>query len=319
MPAAAEQVLLFVVVAVLVGALASREADLRILRPAVCKTTYHKPVIIPLERDSNNIFVFRMKVNDGAVADFAADTGSHSILIDEEDCVKACQSEKGKSISVANYGSQSATYHTQMMPLQLENVYETDCRGNYEHRHRPWLAATSCLRAPNVPVKVAIDFRGTSEYNIVGLGKNSTFLRHFVPTLPRAVVVHVKSRHRASMMLYQPGVDCLAKNHFLLDTTNRVQAVVGDRRVSVLFDTGSNCLVLPPDLYERDTNTLRLTLSGTTRQHIMDIEYSKYNLFNRQVLEGPNNSITVGVTFLVGYSVGVIQTQDFSYLTLNAL
>ena len=318
----AEYVVLLLLCLVAFQCLIARTDGLRFSTTIQCPNTYMRPIVIPLECDHNNIFLLSLRLNDGIVAKFAADTGSHSILIAEENCVQSCQSSEGKDLSTIHYGSQSSPYHEQTMPLTLENAYETDCNGNYEHRHNPWLlhSRSTCIRSKPARVKIAVDFHGTSEYNVVGLGKRSEFLSKFVPTFPRSVVMHINSRYRATLMLYQPGVDCIAKNHFMLDNNNRVQGKVNDKKYSILFDTGSNCLVLPSVLYHEERDSLRIHLAGTTREHIMDIDYNKNNYGNRQVIESTrNNVIIVGVTFLVGYSVGIIQTRDFSYLTLNSL
>jgi hypothetical protein len=292
--------------------------------PEAC-ALYSHPIYIPLEADANNIFTFRVGLSmpgkTPIVADFVADTGSHSVLIDREDCALYCQEKT--PLATAKYGSQTSSYHVQPLVLTVEGAYATSCKQGFEHKHVPWLTDKTCTRVAKANVKIATSFSGTSDYNIVGLGPRSEFLTKLIPGLPRAVVVHVYKRRKAALLFFQPGKECLAKNHFLMHQNGTVsgEAKVNDSkaRVSILFDTGSNCLTLPSQLFREKGSLLNLSMPGTVNEHLLSISYNHSNWSNRQVLEHSTNTVIIGVTFLRGYSIGTIQTSDFSYLTLNRL
>ena len=49
------------------------------------------------------------------------------------------------------------------------------------------------------------------------------------------------------------------------------------------------------------------------------VPYDKRNYTNAQVLEAQSRRIVVGVTFLAGYAVGLVQQGNIQYVTLDRL
>jgi len=285
-------------------------------------------MVIPLRRDSNNIFTMKLFIKDQWIHNFAVDTGSHEILVSGRDCLKCAH--KGPQKKVV-YSSQASTVRVERLPATLE-AFRFSCGGDFESFTVPFHQITSsptslCLNETNV--NVALDFDGTSKYNVLGLGPNSTFLRSLMPRSPRAFSVHIHSMYDAKLLVYSPGRgDCFTARRFLAGRRGiALEAVDGEKDPKirhVLLDTGSNALSLPEHLYAAlpHRGTLRLTLRDLPGEEvILPIVFDKSNVANAQLISTTTaDRIVVGVTFLVGYAVGGVQEDGNStYVTIDRL
>ena len=103
---------------------------------------------------------------------------------------------------------------------RLLDTYRHASNQNFESSVAAFFAADRSV-LPQANLNVALDFRGTSKYNIVGLNTQSEFLkrccrsRHLLDPRPRL--------SDARMMLYRPGIDCHVANHFITDGRGMVQ------------------------------------------------------------------------------------------------
>lgn len=284
-------------------------------------------LLIPLSRDHNNIFLMDIKVNESWIK-AAVDTGSRRLLVSGSDC--ATCTKQGPT-STVSYGSQSSSVQHEDALVTL-NTFRYQCNQNFESFPTavPFASDKQCLTT-QANVNVALNFYGTSAYNVVGLNANSTFLRSLMPVSPRAFSIHIRRLYDASLMLYVPGMDCYVANHFLTMERGLVQIQgleIDGRRIPkgnsrhVLVDTGSNALSVPSTLYQampwRGRMTVKL-MSVEGEPFRLTFPYNKGNSYNAQVIETPGDKIIVGVTFLVGYAVGSVQQGHINYVTIDRL
>ena len=326
------QTVLIVVLLLLIHVVRSKPADRLVLAAppssSTCRAYNGKDtLLIPLYRDHNNIFLMDLKIN-GSWIKAVADSGSSKILVSGSDCQNCTMAGE---VSKVRYGSQASTVQQETATITLD-TYRYACNQNFESSvaAMPFAADKKCLTT-QANLNVALDFRGTSKYNIVGLNTQSEFLKKMLPFSPRAYSIHVRGLSDARMMLYRPGIDCHVANHFITDGRGMVQIqglkVNGrdaDRVArSVLVDTGSNALSVPSPLYQsmppRGHLTIRL-LSVKGKPFRLRVPYDKRNYTNAQVLEeAQSRRIVVGVTFLAGYAVGLVQQGNIQYVTLDRL
>ena len=286
-------------------------------------------LLIPLSRDHNNIFLMDIKINNSWVK-AAVDTGSTRLLVSGSDCVSCT---KQGPISKVAYGSQSSKVRDEVADITL-NTFRYQCNQNFESfpTAMPFASDKKCLTT-QANVNVAMNFHGTSKYNIVGLNANSVFLRAMMPVSPRAFSIHVRQLHDASLLLYVPGMDCYVANHFLTMDRGLVQiqglrlngqAIEKGHARHVLVDTGANALSVPSPLYQAMPRRGKMSIelmSVEGKPFRLAFPYDKSDGFNAQVLEtsGSSSRIIVGITFLAGYAVGSVQQGNMNYVTLDRL
>lgn len=301
------------------------------LPPSTCRAYNGKDtLLVPLSRDHNNIFLMDLQVN-GSWVKVAVDTGSSRILISGSDCTTC--SKVGPVTSLA-YGSQLSKVQQEAATIVL-NTFRYQCNQNFESFQTavPYASEKQCLTS-QANVNVAMNFTGTSRYNIVGMNHGSVFMKSMMPSSPRAFSMHIRNLYDAKLLLYRPTIDCFVSNHFLTMDGGMVQ-IQGlrlngndiDKGAArhVLVDTGSNALSLPSSLFQQLPQRGKLTIQLRSVEgdpfHLR-FPYDKGNRYNAQVLETAGNDyrIVVGVTFLVGYTVGAVQQQSaVTYLTLDHL
>lgn len=303
----------------LVAFLTTVAAALPAPRPSVCVAYNGKDTLaIPLARDGNNIFTMKLFLRDQWIDGFAVDTGSHSILVSGEDCQKCAQQGPKKTVV---YTSQSSTVRVERIHATIE-AHRFSCGGGGGRGVQPSnLLPTTSLCLNETDMNVALDFQGTSAYNVVGLGAHSSFLRSLMPSSARAFSMHIHSLRHAELFVFAPGQCFSGARRFPL--TRRgipLDAVNGARDATtrhVLLDTGSNALSLPEHVYAAlpSRGTLRLTLGD----FVLPVPFDKANVGNAQIMSSPGDDrIVVGVTFLVGFAIGGVQEQDGSaYVTID--
>ena len=285
-------------------------------------------LLIPLSRDHNNIFLMYIKVNKSWIK-AAVDTGSRLLLVSGSDC--ATCTKQGPT-STVSYGSQSSSVQQHEDAFVTLNTFRYQCNQNFESfpTAMPFASDKQCLTT-QANVNVALNFYGTSAYNVVGLNANSTFLRSLMPVSPRAFSIHIRRLYDASLMLYVPGIDCHVANHFLTMDRGlvRIQGLEINARAfpkgnsrHVLLDTGSNALSVPSTLYQAMPRRGRMTVKLMTVEgepFRLTFPYNKGDSYNAQVIETSGDKIIVGVTFLVGYAVGSVQQGHINYVTIDRL
>lgn len=286
-------------------------------------------LLVPLSRDHNNIFLMDLQVNSTWIK-MAVDTGSSRILISGDDCVHC--SKQGPVTSIS-YGSQRSNVQHELATIVL-NTFRYQCNQHFESFQTsvPFASEKHCLTS-QADVNVAMNFHGTSRYNIVGLNHRSVFLKSLMRFSPRAFSMHIRDLHDAQLLLYRPGLDCFVANHFLTMDGGLVQIQglrLNDQAIEkgsarhVLVDTGSNALSVPSFLYQQmpPFGTLSILLRSVEGKSFrLRFPYDKKNRYNAQVVETAGNThrIVVGVTFLVGYTVGGVHQGSINYVTLDRL
>lgn len=290
-------------------------------RPSVCVAYNGKDTLaIPLTRDGNNIFTMKLFLRDQWIDGFAVDTGSHSILVSGEDCQKCAQQGPKKTVV---YTSQSSTVRVERIPATIE-AHRFSCGGGGGRVQPSTLLPTTSLCLNETDMNVALDFQGTSAYNVVGFGAHSSFLRSLMPSSSRAFSMHIHSLRHAELFVFAPGQCFAGARRFLLSQRGiPLDAVNGARDAKtrhVLLDTGSNALSLPEHVYAAlpSRGTLRLTLGD---DFVLPVPFDKANVGNAQIMSSPGNDrIVVGVTFLVGFAIGGVQERDGSaYVTIDRI
>ena len=88
--------------------------------------------------------------------------------------------------------------------------------------------------------------------------------------------------------------------------------VVSQKKYDVLFDTGSNAISLPADIYDRvqDRNynkgVMALTFDTLNGDDSMTlrVDYDRRDRFNAQVLRSHGELLIIGITFIAGHTLG---------------
>ena len=325
-------------------------------------------IVVPMRADDNNIFLVDVGIEDeeGKVQwiKVAVDTGSESLMVASRTC-EGC--EEGRHLgtikndgtvlrrSTVRYGSQQDTVAWRNKRIRLPAWSQT-CD--------PWdtdgalTDAVQCV-VGDIPVGVVQKRTGTSDYNILGLGSQSTsgppavMASLFPRANVRAFQIDVHSAKEARLILHKPEDKCrppsfkfdvLPKHlghghHYLIDIKklmlyregpiggDNTGRILDDKGYSILLDTGANAMSLPPRLYDQvfsapfSKGKLSVTLRAQSGQSVeLDFDYDRNNNQNAQVLKGSSNELLiVGVTFLIGHSIGYEDHGSFRVLTLDFL
>ena len=324
-------------------------------------------IVVPMRADENSIFLVDVGVEDekGVVqwVKVAVDTGSESLMIASSDCA-GC--EEGRHLgtikndgtvirrSVVRYGSQKDSVDWKSKNVRLPSWAQT-CD--------PWDSdgaltdAVQCVLG-SVPVGVVQERTGSSDYNILGLGSQTSggppAVMHalFPGAKVRAFQIEVHSAREARLILHKPADRCrpprfrfavrpkyLGHGHHYLVNVSALSLYgpgpIGggepgtpiDGNFHVLFDTGANALSLPPAVYDKvhsmqsSYGKLSMTLkSKDDKDVVLNFDYNRRNNQNAQVLRGRSNSmIIVGVTFLIGHALGFEDHGSHRILTLDFL
>ena len=274
------------------------------------------PVVVPLVRDGNNIFLLDLNVN-GAWIKCAVDTGSTELVVSGHDCQR-CNLSSG-SIAVPQgkrdimaYVSQVDTVVWAKKPVKFLAWELGD--------HTPDIPV--CIGG-NVDTGVVTKRTGTSNYNILGIGPDDDgFMADLMPHLPRAYSIFIESFDSAQLVLYRPtaSLDRSMRIHKypLTGRGIEIKGIQGQKvqGITLMFDTGANAMSLPERVYDA------IGVMGNLKIEMPDGEvfsfpYNKLNHWNAQVHATRGNLIVIGVTNMVGYGVGVEQAEDGQYITVQ--
>ena len=293
----------------------------------------------------------------------AVDTGSEALLVAGDDC-KGCEEgihlgtvkQDGPILrkSVIRYGSQQDTVVWRKKQLRIPSYLHTCDPRDKDGAHTD---TVQCI-VGDCPCAIVEKRTGTSDYNILGLGSQNpngppAVLSTLFPKTPRAFQITVHSSEEARLVLHNPtGERCrtprykfAAKDqslghahHYLVigHTPTLFQSgamgagnagfVVSRKKYDVLFDTGSNAISLPADIYDRvqDRNynkgAMALTFDTLNGDDSMTlrIDYDRRDRFNAQVLRSHGELLIIGITFIAGHTLGFeddgtrrIMTMDF--------
>jgi hypothetical protein len=275
------------------------------------------PVVVPLVRDGNNIFILDLNVN-GAWIKCAVDTGSTELVVSGHDCDR-CNLAQG-SIAIPDgeqdimaYVSQVDTVVWDKKPVQFL-AWEL---GN----HTPNLPV--CIGG-NVDTAVVAKRTGTSNYNVLGIGPDEDgFMADLMPDLPRAYSIFIESYDSAKMVLYRPTAmldeGMQNRKYPLTPKGIVVKSIQGApaNGITMMFDTGANAMSLPESVYRRLGYVGKLTIEMPDGV-VYQFPYNKFNTWNAQVHSYQRPLIVVGVTNMVGYGVGVEQTaKNGQFITIQ--
>lgn len=314
-------ILTILLVCVAAWAVASRLFEPTMPFPRELNCTPHDkntPVVVPLVRDANNIFLLDLNVN-GAWIKCAVDTGSRELVVSGHDCERCNLSHgsiaipEGKPDTMA-YVSQVDTVVWTKRPIQFL-AWEL---GN----HTPDVPV--CIGG-NVDTAVVAKRTGTSNYNVLGIGPDDDgFMADLMPEMPRAYSIFIESYDRAKLVLYRPTASLdsglrLNKYKLLGRGVLMLKSIQGKpaNNVRLTFDTGANAMSLPREVYRQLGYAGKLVLEMPDGV-VYEFPYNKMNTWNAQVHPYDGNTIIVGVTNMVGYGIGVEQTaNDGQYLTIQ--
>lgn len=279
----------------------------------------------------------------------AVDTGSEALLVAGEGCT-GCEEGKhlgivkqdGEEIrrSTIRYGSQQDTVVWRKKQIHIPAWLHTCDPSDTDGAHTD---TVQCI-VGDCPCAIVESRTGTSDYNILGLGSQNprgppAVLSTLFPKTPRAFEIHVHSDVEARLIIHRPhGEGCREPryrfpvrdkslghaHHYLVtgSTPTLYQAgpiggtntahVVNNNSYDVLFDTGSNAVSLPPEVYDQvqkmSYNKGVLEMSFKTEDQtdtmVLRIDYNRRDRFNAQVLKSHSNMMIIGITFLKGHSIG---------------
>lgn len=310
-------------------------------------------IAIPLTADSNNIFVSWVSIDEQWVK-VAIDTGSESLVVASTDCT-ACDDEMKSIVSTGTgrkrtltYGSQTDTVKWQQSKIMLRG-WKMTCDPNdsdaiLTHTDAPSYNPVCIVGISDVAV--VVDRKGTSSYNILGLGRQTlagppSFLHTMFPDPPRAFTIYLHSLDNARLVLFKPSASCLEpkykvpihdmdvqSHHYYVRFTS-LSTMERDIQTGVnrlLLDTGANAISLPRSIYKtlkdaEPTGTLRFTIND----HLMvpftiDVPYDMRDTNNHQILDaGHVNHVIVGCTFLIGYAIGVYEDSVERFVTIDTV
>ena len=275
------------------------------------------PVVVPLVRDGNNIFLIDLNVN-GAWIKCAVDTGSTELVVSGHDCDRCNLSHGSVAVPLGEkdimaYVSQVDTVVWGKKPIQFL-AWEL---GN----HTP---DTPVCIGGNVDTAVVTKREGTSNYNVLGIGPaNDGFMADLIPDLPRAYSIFIESESSARMVLYRPTVfldkGLRLRKYPLTNKGIQLKSIQGRpaNGIHVMFDTGANAMSLPVSVYDLlgYVGTLKLEMPDG---QVYGFPYNKFNKWNAQVDSYQRPLIVIGVTNMVGYGVGIEQTaHDGQFVTIQ--
>lgn len=325
------------------------------------------PLVIPMRADDNGIFIVNIGIED-AEGDTqwikaAVDTGSEAMLVAGDAC-SGCEegahmgTVKNDGVllrrSTIRYGSQQDTvaWRSKMLriPAWLHTCDPLDSDGAHTE-------ITQCI-VGEVPVAIVESRTGTSDYNILGLGSQSSggpaaTLNALFPDPPRAFQIQVHSDTEARLVIHKPdGIGCRTprykfsvKNqsmghahHYLVTGENATLfrsgpmgsanpgTPISDKTYDVLFDTGANAISLPPEIYDavhaasHAKGVLAVTFRTMDQEDeiTLRLDYDRRDKFNRQVLKG-SNLLIIGITFLKDHALGFEDDGTNRVMTLDYL
>lgn len=281
-------------------------------------TPHHEntPVVVPLVRDGNNIFLLDLNVN-GAWIKCAVDTGSTELVVSGHDCER-CNLEQG-SIGVPSGEEDVMAYVSQI---------DTVVWGKKPIQFLAWELGDHTPNIPvciggNVDTAVVVNRQGTSNYNILGIGPDDDgFMADLIPDLPRAYSVFIESYTSAKLVLYRPtaslDLGMNVRKYPLTKLGVEIKLVNGQpaKGITFMFDTGANAMSLPVSIYDSlgYIGTLKITMPDGVEY---PFPYNKFNTWNAQVHAHASPIIVVGVTNMVGYGVGVEQTKTQQFINIQ--
>ena len=283
-------------------------------------TPHHEdtPVVVPLVRDGNNIFLLDLNVN-GAWIKCAVDTGSTELVVSGHDCDRCNLNQGSVAIpegkkDIMAYVSQVDTVVWTKKPVQFLAWELGD--------HTPDIPV--CIGG-NVDTAVVAKRTGTSNYNVLGIGPdNDGFMADLMPDLPRAYSVFIESYDSARLVLYRPTASLDSTLHirkYPMHTSRGIliQSVQGKKveGITLMFDTGANAMTLPESIYRLlgYAGTMKI---GMPDGVVYEFPYNKFNAWNAQVHTHASPLMILGVTNMVGYGVGVEQTaKDGQFITIQ--
>lgn len=339
-------------------------------------------LIIPLESDENDIFLADIFVtseddDNGAWIKAAVDTGSEALVIASHNCQAfggcaenvhgTIAGDPNKINHTMHYGSQTDKVERKQISVKMLAWLNTcDPEDNDAAltntdtpKHDP-----VCIGG-TVEAAVVHEREGTSDYNILGLGAQSSrsaisaFLHSMLP-MPHEFAIHIPSRKHARLVLHKSDITCQSpkykfnvhqderrSHHHILKikkiqayrekydkpgvrltgTAKNIDMGAGKKRIDrLLLDTGANAMSLPPHIYNalKDVSrkgTLGITLTDVENRNVeLTFPYNFNDRENQQVLNIDSNKIIIGVTFMVGYAIGV-HHSDFNerHMTVDFL
>ena len=247
-------------------------------------------LVIPLRADNNGIFLVDIGVesDDGRPTQWikaAVDTGSESLLVATDEC-KGCEEGKhlgtvrneGKIIKRGKirYGSQQDTVVWRSKKIKIPAWLHTCDPEDHDGAHTD---RVHCI-VGDCPCAFVESRTGTSDYNILGLGSQSSrgppaTLNALFPEPPRAFKIEVISLQEAKLIIHRPvGEDCRKPRHqfavidkaggyghhylvrgsnppFTNSTDGGRQRRGGHQQQNIhgTLRYGRNAISLPPDIY----------------------------------------------------------------------
>ena len=254
-------------------------------------------------------------------------------------------------VSMMRYGSQQDSVEWDIRPVILKGWKFTCLQDDDDSAltlmddpaHKP-----VCMSG-KVNLAVVKERTGTSNYNVLGLGARTqygppSFLNSMFPEPPRAYSIYVRSLEHARLVLHRPTASCTPPKHLfkidrgdmmshqyllrfdkiMLNEDDTLFENIDVDRYRLMLDTGANAISLPRKIYEifstmppKGKMTLAIeNIHGDTVH--LSFPYDMDNRFNAQVLDGGYSSkLIVGVTFMVGLGIGIHDTGDERYVSVD--
>lgn len=306
-------------------------------------------IVIPLVSDENNIFNVTLLIN-GYQVQAAVDTGSEALVISGEDCDR-CKSNGNQGqipmpedpihISTMRYGSQSDSVMWDIRPVSLRGWKVTCDEADDDSaltimdkaEHDP-----ICL-VENVSLAVVESRTGTSNYNVLGLGAQTSmgppsFLSSIFSELPRAFSIYIQDYDNARLILYKPTPSCnpprhlfqidrgnLQSHQYLLNFSsllvNNTDSQLDVTPYRLMMDTGANAISLPGEIFDyldkyARQGKMTLMLTNIQRKPVkLNFNYDMDNRYNAQILNaGYSEKLIVGVTFMAGLGLGIYESEN---------
>lgn len=264
------------------------------------------PLVIPLVRDSNNIFLLDLNVN-GHWIKCAVDTGSTELVVSGKDC-DACDLKHG-SVPTPMIGKKSVQAYGSQVDKVVWGKKQIKFFAWEYGDHTPDLPV--CIGG-NVDVAVTTKRTGTSNYNILGIGVDKDGLMSDLMGLPRAYAIIVDSVDKARLIMYKP-IETVDSHRYktVKDRFLSIKSVNGfpAENILLLLDTGSNAMILPTHIYDIVVDSVNIKMPNDI---VFRFKINKKNRWNAQIQKTERPIIVIGVTHLVGYTVAIehsIQNQ----------